>query len=83
MSTHSSNHFGNQSPSSPSPAPPSSSNDDFEEYYQYIQKIQRIYKSKIQPLEVNYNFEGKHVLDPGCPLKLIPLLLTKDFILRP
>ncbi|SAL96776.1 hypothetical protein [Absidia glauca] len=60
MSTHSSTHFGNHSPSSPSPAPPSPSNDDFEEYYQYIQKIQRIYKSKIQPLEVNYNFEGFH-----------------------
>ncbi|KAI8334372.1 P-loop containing nucleoside triphosphate hydrolase protein [Chlamydoabsidia padenii] len=59
MSIHSSPHFGNQTPTTPSPAPPSPS-DDFDEYHQYIRNIQRIYRSKIQPLEVTYNFEGFH-----------------------
>ncbi|KAI8098949.1 P-loop containing nucleoside triphosphate hydrolase protein [Halteromyces radiatus] len=44
----------NKASSSPEP-------DDFDdEYHEYIQRIQHIYKNKIQPLEVTYNFEGFH-----------------------
>lgn len=50
----------NGSPKPPSPHTTQSWEDD--EYAQIIEGVKKIYKSRIRPLEVTYNFEGAFTL---------------------
>ncbi|KAI7886535.1 hypothetical protein K492DRAFT_156140 [Lichtheimia hyalospora FSU 10163] len=66
----------NGSPKPPSPHTTQSWEDD--EYAQIIEGVKKIYKSRIRPLEVTYNFEGFHsapLTDSDIEAKPIVLLI--------
>jgi hypothetical protein len=43
------------------PGPHSSTNWGDDEYAAVVEGVKKIYKTKVKPLEVTYNFEGKQV----------------------
>lgn len=53
------NHKKEKGGSSPPHRPATNWGD--EEYDAIIEGVKKIYRTKIKPLEVTYNFEGKHV----------------------
>lgn len=56
-------HFKKKDKPSPSPSGSQSFEDD--EYAKVIEGIKRIYKQKIKPVEVTYNFEGRQEINHG------------------
>jgi hypothetical protein len=56
------NHKKGKGENSPRPAPSASTNWGDDEYAAVIEGVKKIYKTKIKPLEVTYNFEGKYTI---------------------
>ena len=63
-------------------SPSSSQVFEDDEYAKVIEGIKRIYKQKIKPLEVTYNFEGNNWLLKSKGREKTKLILQQAFILH-